>query len=311
MNTRRDFLKKGFAVGAAFSLADLGGLFSTAARADEPAAKPGAPKLVAIRDGDRAGMVARAIDELGGMSAFVRPGQTVVIKPNIGWDVVPERSANTHPDIVRRLIELCLAAGASSVSVFDHTCDNWERAYDHSGIAQAVKDAGGKMVPGHDESYYREVAIPGGEKLKTARVHSLILDSDVFINAPVLKHHGGATMTACMKNLMGAVWDRGYFHRNNLHQCITDFVRFKKPALNVLDAYAPMMRNGPRGKSAADLIHTKTLLASADIVAIDAAASKILGHAETGIEHVRLGGAAGLGVAELSKVNIQRIKLAA
>jgi uncharacterized protein (DUF362 family) len=174
-----------------------------------------------------------------------------------------------------------------------------------------VKDAGGKLVPGHDESYYREVAIPDAEKLKTVRVHSLILDSDVFINAPVLKHHAGATMTACMKNLMGAIWDRRFYHQNNLHQCITDFLRFKKPALNVLDAYAPMMRNGPRGKSADDLIHTRTLLASTDIVAIDAAASKILGHAETGIEHVRLAAAAGLGVGELGKVDIQRIKLAA
>ncbi|MDR0353116.1 MAG: DUF362 domain-containing protein [Opitutaceae bacterium] len=312
MNTRRNFLKKGFAVGAAFSLADLGGLFPADARAaDAPAAKAGAPKLVAIRDGDRASMVTRAIDELGGMSAFVRPGQTVVIKPNIGWDVVPERSANTHPDVVRRLIELCLAAGASSVSVFDHTCDIWERAYENSGIAQTVKDAGGKMIPGHDKSYYREVEIPGGEKLKTTLVHSLILDSDVFINAPVLKHHGGATMTACMKNLMGAIWDRPFYHRNNLHQCITDFLRFKKPDLNIIDAYAPMVRNGPKGKSVDDLIHSRTLLASTDIVAIDAAASRILGHAETGIEHVRLADAAGLGVGELSKVDIQRIKLAA
>ncbi|MDR0901453.1 MAG: DUF362 domain-containing protein [Opitutaceae bacterium] len=309
MNTRRDFLKNGFAVGAAFSLADLGGLFSATARADAPAG--GAPKLVAIRDGDRASMLDRAINELGGMSAFVRPGQSVVIKPNIGWDTPPERSANTHPDVVRRLVQLCLAAGASSVSVFDHTCDLWERAYENSGVAQAVKDAGGKIVPGHDKSYYREVTIPGAEKLKTVLVHSLILDSDVFINAPVLKHHGGATMTACMKNLMGAIWDRPFYHKNNLHQCITDFLRFKKPDLNVLDAYAPMMRNGPKGKSVEDLIHTKTLLASADIVAIDAAASKILGHAEAGIEHVRLGAAAGIGIGELAKVNIQRIKMTA
>ncbi|RRJ94823.1 DUF362 domain-containing protein [Opitutaceae bacterium TAV4] len=313
MNTRRNFLKKGFAVGAVFSLADLGGLFAatTATSADDDK-KTAAPALVAVRDGDRTAMVNRAMAELGGMERFVKKGQTVVIKPNIGWDVVPERSANTHPDIVRRLVEMCLAAGASQVSVFDHTCDAWERCYENSGIAAAVKEAGGKIVPGNDESYYREVEIPGGTALKTTKVHSLILDSDVFINAPVLKHHGGATMTACMKNLMGAIWDRRFYHQNNLHQCIADFVRFKRPALNVLDAYAPMMRNGPRGKSVDDLIpNIKSLLASTDIVAIDAAGARMLGHAQDGIEHVKIAGNAGLGTYDLNAIKIERVRLAA
>ncbi|AHF93642.1 tat (twin-arginine translocation) pathway signal sequence [Opitutaceae bacterium TAV5] len=320
MHTRRDFLKKGFAVGAAFSLVDLGGLFAAAtdtASADKKntatsdASGSTAPALVAVRDGDRVSMLNRAMTELGGMERFVKKGQTVVIKPNIGWDVVPERSANTHPDVVRRLVEMCLAAGASQVSVFDHTCDAWERAYKNSGIVAAVEEAGGKVVPGHDESWYREVEIPGGVALKTTKVHSLILDSDVFINAPVLKHHGGATMTACMKNLMGAIWDRRFYHQNNLHQCIADFIRFKRPALNVLDAYAPMMRNGPRGKSVDDLIHTRSLLASTDIVAIDAAGARMLGHAQDGIEHVKIAGNAGLGTYQLDTLKIERVRLAA
>lgn len=320
MNTRRDFIKKGFAVGAAFSLADLGGLFAADAAAPatknaasgttEITAGPGGkPLLVAVRDGDRVAMLNRAIETLGGIEAFVKKGQTVVIKPNIGWDVIPARSANTHPDIVKRLIEMCLAAGAKEVSVFDHTCDNWSKAYANSGIEKVVKDAGAKIIPGNDQSYYRKVEIPGAVKLKEAKVHSLILDSDVFINVPVLKHHGGATMTACMKNLMGVVWDRGFYHQNNLHQCIADFIRYKKPTLNVLDAYAPMMRNGPRGKDEKDLIHTKSLLASTDIVAIDAAGSMLLGHKENDIEHVKLAGTAGLGIFELGKIKIERIKM--
>lgn len=307
MESRRSFLKKGFAVGAAFSLGDLSGFFSGRAGGAEG---PSSPDLVAVRDGDRAAMLARAIEAMGGMGKFVKPGQTVVVKPNIGWDVPPERSANTHPDVVGELVKLCLAAGAKEVCVFDHTCDQWERAYETSGIAKAVRDAGGKMVPGNDESAYREIEIPGGVRLKTAKVHELVLDSDVFINAPVLKHHGGATMTAAMKNLMGVVWDRRFYHQNDLQQCIADFVRFRKPSLNVLDAYSPMMRNGPRGKSEEDLISTKTLLASTDIVAIDAAGSKILGHQEDGIGHVKLAGEAGLGCFELEKLNIERIKMA-
>jgi uncharacterized protein (DUF362 family) len=314
MHTRRDFIKKGFAIGAAFSLADLSGFFTRETRAadSELLADPdGKPYLVAVRDGDRVTMLDRAIEALGGIGAFVKKGQTVLIKPNIGWDCSPERAANTHPDLVGRLTELCLAAGAASVSVFDHTCDAWEKAYTNSGIKAAVEKAGGKMVPGNDETYYREVTVSGGEKLHALKVHQLVLDSDVWFNVPVLKHHGGATMTAAMKNHMGIIWDRGFWHKNDLHQCIADFIRHRRaPDLNITDAYTPMMRNGPRGKSVDDLIpNVKTLLASRDQVAIDAAGSKLLGHANDGIGYVKLAASANLGRCDLDNLQIERIKI--
>lgn len=57
-------------------------------------------------------------------------------------------------------------------------------------------------------------------------------------------------MTIAMKNHMGIVWDRGYFHKNDLQQCIADICTMDKPAvLNVVDAYRVMKTNGPRGKS--------------------------------------------------------------
>ncbi|MDR2462856.1 MAG: DUF362 domain-containing protein [Verrucomicrobiales bacterium] len=317
MNSRRDFIKQGFAVGAAFSLADLSGFFSreasaqTAADSQLLAGPDGKPYLVAVRDGDRKAMLDRAIEALGGIGAFVKRGQTVVLKPNIGWDVPPELGANTHPDIVGRLTELCLAAGAASVSVFDHTCDNWEKAYANSGIKAAVEHAGGKMIPGNDETYYREVTINGSDKLSKLKVHQLILDSDVWVNIPVLKHHGGATMSSAMKNHMGIIWDRGYWHKNDLDQCIADFIRHNRaPALNITDAYHPMMRNGPRGKSADDLIpNVRTLLASRDQVAIDAAGAKILGHTEDGINYVKIAAATNLGRCDLSNLQIERIRI--
>ena len=317
MNTRRDFIKKGFAIGAAFSLADLSGLFTKGANAQTAAndqlltSPDGKPYLVAVRDGDRVTMLNRAIEALGGISAFVKKGQTVVIKPNIGWDRTPELGANTHPDIVGRLTEMCLAAGAKEVNVFDHTCHPWEKAYANSGIKDAVEKAGGKMIPGNDEKYYREVAVSGSEKMQTMKVHQLILDSDVWFNVPVLKHHGGATMTCAMKNHMGIIWDRQHWHKNDLHQCIADFIRQnKRPDLNIVDAYNPMMRNGPQGKSVDDLIpNVNTLLASRDIVAIDAAASKILGHANDGIGYVKIAANNGLGRCDLDNLRIERIKI--
>ncbi len=116
-----------------------------------------------------------------------KKGQKVLIKPNIGWDVIPELAANTNPLLVKRIIEHCFKAGAKEVYVFDHTCDNWVNCYSNSGIEKAAKSAGAKVVPGNSESYYHEIEIPGGIKLQKAKVHQLLLETDVFINVPVLK----------------------------------------------------------------------------------------------------------------------------
>jgi uncharacterized protein (DUF362 family) len=313
MKSRRDFLKTGVAAGAVLSLARMGRIFAAepAAAAAPVAPTPGnRPVLVAVRDGSRAAMLDKALASLGGIGAFVQPGQTVLIKPNIGWDAPPDRGANTHPELVGHLTQLCLAAGAKSVSVFDNTCDQWQRCYENSGIEKAARDAGAIVINGKDRSYYREVAIPGGVKLKTALVHSLVLDSDVLLNVPVLKHHSGTGMTAAMKNLMGVIWDRGFYHQNNIHQAIADFLLLRKPTLNILDAYHPMVRNGPRGKTVDDLVEMRSLLASTDPVALDAAAAKMLGLEPEKIAYIKFGDEMKLGTMDLEAVDIRRIKLA-
>ena len=317
MKSRRDFIKTGLALGATFSLVSRKGLVAAEAAASSatastptPAAATPRPVLVAVRDGSRSAMLDQALAALGGIETFVKKGQTVLVKPNIGWDVPPERGANTDPELVGHLVKLCLNAGAKSVSVFDNPCDQWQRAYENSGIERAARDAGAIIVDGKDESLYREVEIPGGIKLKRAHVHSLVLDSDVFINVPVLKHHSGALMTAGMKNLMGVIWDRRVYHRDDLHQTIADFLTFKQPTLNVLDAYHPMFRNGPRGLSVEDLVEKRTLLASTDIVALDAAAAKLLGLQPADVRHVKIGDQMKLGTMNLDQVEIRRFKLA-
>lgn len=307
MNTRRDFLKTGLALGAAASFPGWRRLVAA-----ETATAPGGkrPVLVAVREGTRSAMLDAALGELGGIGAFVRPGQTVCLKPNIGWDAPPERGADTHPELVGHLTRLCLAAGAKSVTVFDNPCDQWQRCYENSGIEKAARDAGAVVVNGKDQSLYREVDIPGGVKLKRALVHALVLDSDVLLNVPVLKHHSGTGMTAAMKNLMGCVWDRGFYHQNNVHQAIADFLLLRRPTLNILDAYHPMVRNGPRGRTVADVVEMRMLLASTDPVALDAAAARTLGLNPAEIAYIRCGAALQVGIADLEAVDVRRIKLA-
>jgi len=112
-----------------------------------------------------------------------------------------------------------------------------------------------------------------------------------------------------MKNLMGVVWDRGDYHRNDLHQSIADFLTFKRPTLNILDAYHPMVRNGPRGTSVEDVVEMRTLLASTDIVALDAAAARLLGHQPADVRHVKIADGMKLGTMNFDQVEIRRFKL--
>jgi uncharacterized protein (DUF362 family) len=265
--------------------------------------------LVAIKGGEPDVMFSKGMEALGGMTSFVKKGQKVVVKPNIGWDVSPERGGNTNPKLVSEIIKQCYSAGAKEVVVFDNTCDYWQRTYKNSGIASAVTDAGGKIAPGNTQGYYHDVTIPGGKNLTRAQVHELILESDVFINVPILKNHDAARLTMSMKNLMGVVWDRRYWHGNDLHQCIADFAAYRKPNLNIIDAYYVMKRNGPRGVSQDDVVTMKAQLISSDMVSIDAAGAKLFGIDPDEIRYIQIAAQQNVGRSNLDQLNIKRISL--
>ena len=306
MQRRRFLTALGVGAWAGAGLA-LGG-YGRRLDAGEPSA--GTPDLVAIRNGEPEALFDHGIEALGGMGRFVKKGQKVVVKPNIGWNVPPERAANTNPRLVRRIVEHCLQAGAQEVYVFDHTCDAWRDSYRASGIEQAVKDAGGKLAPGNSESYFQTVAIPGGHRLRRTQEHELVLGADVFINVPVLKSHGGARLSVAMKNLMGVVWDRGEWHSNDLHQCIADFATYRKPDLNVVDAWNVMLRHGPRGVSTADVVNMRSQLLSTDLVTADAAAARLFGLKQPEeVGYIRIAGEMGAGRMDLENLAIRRIVL--
>lgn len=131
---------------------------------------------------------------------------------------------------------------------------------------------------------------------------------------PILKHHGGAKMSISMKNYMGIVWDREYFHSNDLQQCIADICTWeKRPVLNIIDAYRIMFQNGPRGKSGGDTALIKSLIVSPNIVAADTAAIKMFNKVkEMSIDmvgHIGKGEELGVGTTDLQQVNITQLKI--
>lgn len=313
---RRDFLKSLAAAGAIVSVKSSGMMdvmASTIPSSSSAAAAENAD-LAAIMNGEPAAMLEAAMKELGGIERFIKKGDKIVIKPNIGWDRTPELAGNTNPDLLAALIKMCQDAGAAEIKVFDHTCDNWSRCYEHSGIDAVVKKAGATMVPAHEQSYYENVNIPNGKSLKSAMVHKAIVECDKWINVPVLKNHGGALMTSAMKNHMGIVWDRSAFHSRGLHQCIADICTYKPAVLHIVDAYRTMATNGPQGRNANDVVLTKALFASPDIVAVDTAAGKFFTQINTSIrfddiEHIPDAQKLGLGTMDLESLNVKRVRL--
>ena len=301
---RRDFLKTTLLGALAV------GPLSKALLASE--ANPSAaalPDLTALHGGTPETMWQAGIKAMGGMERFVKKGAKVVVKPNIAWTLAPEFAANTSPELVAAIVQDALKAGAEEVIVFDHSCDNGPDCYRISGIAAAAEKAGAKVLHANVKSAYRQVKINNAAAMTQADVFAAVLDCDTFINVPVLKHHGGAKMSGAMKNLMGIVWDRRIMHRKGLTQTIVDLTSFRKPDLNVVDAYRMLMDHGPRSGNLKDVSTGKFMLLSTDPVAVDVAAAKLLRFNEKTIHYLTEAARRKLGEADLSKLKIERIEM--
>ena len=297
---RRDFLKTGFL--SALAVSAVGKTVSAAETKNTP-------DLVAVHGGTPEVMWSEGIKAMGGIEKFVKKGAKVVLKPNIAWTQPPEYAANTNPDLVAVMVRDILKAGAAEVIVFDHSCDNGPDCYRISGVAAAAAGAGAKVLHATKRTDYVKVERPEAAALTDAEVFKAVLECDTFINVPILKHHGGAKMSGAMKNLMGMVWDRRIMHKKNLRNTIPDLLYYRKPDLNVVDAYRMMMARGPRGGNLRDVALGKFMLLSADPVAIDSAAVKLLQFNEADVLYLQAAADRKLGEKDLSKLNIKRIEI--
>lgn len=212
--------------------------------------------------------VRRAVGALGGMDAFVRAGERVLIKPNCAWDRTPEQAANTNPDVVGELVSMCLEAGAAAVVVADSTCHDPDRTFARSGIAAAARAAGATVV--HQRSAGTVTLDLGGTRLGRWRVLRPIAEADRVINVPVVKQHSLTHATLGMKNWFGAlVGNRSTLHQL-AHQVCAELGAAFRPTLTVVDATRILPRGGPTGGSL-DLVSSPDLVCAAtDPVAADA-----------------------------------------
>jgi uncharacterized protein (DUF362 family) len=264
--------------------------------------------IVVVAEKDKpAELVRKAIKALGGMGRFVKKGNRVLIKPNIAFARPPEGAANTNPEVVAELVQLCFEAGAKEVIVLDYTLDPARITYEMSGIAKAAEAKGARVVYVSPRDFV-PIEVPKGKILSAydVRVLKQVLDADVFINVPIAKTHGSARLTLGMKNLMGIIQDRGAWHRSgDLHQCIADFVTAVKPHLTVIDAIRILASGGPKGPGRVE--QKDTIIASTDIVAADAYATTLFGLTPNDVPHIIKAAELGVGVADLKRVKIVKV----
>jgi len=308
--TRKVFLKL-CGIGAG-SLALNSALFKFAFGREEvstgrPAKKiKGLHDLVVAKGDDPYAMTVRAIEAMGGMGKFVGKNSTVLVKPNMGWDRSPEQAANTNPQVVGAIVDLCFASGAKRVNIFDRTCNDQKRCYENSGIEKIAREKGANVYAPDDWNVVK-AKFNYASPMEGWPIYRDALECDTFINVPILKHHGLTALTLSMKNLMGiASGNRGLIHFDIGTKLahLTDFI---KPDLNVIDAYRVLKRNGPSGGNLADVADMKTLIVGTDPVLCDSYAAKLMDKDPLSISYINQAIKQALGSADIEAADILTI----
>lgn len=309
--SRKDFIKLALSL---LALLSVTGYPSPKAEA-ENRRSGGRPKknitydhdLVAVTGEDPYRATVKGIEAMGGISRFVKTNDTVLIKPNIGWDRAPEQAGNTNPQVVAALIDLSFQAGAKRVNIFDITCNDAKRCYRTSGIEEAAK-AHGANIYFPDEWNSVEAHFDYASPLENWPILKDALECDVFINAPILKNHALTRLTLSMKNLMGICGgNRGIIHQN-IGQKLVDLTDFINPDLTVIDAYRVLMRNGPSGGNLADVKRYDTIILSRDPVLADIYAARLVGIDPWTISYLNAARERGFGVLDPEKADVLSIK---
>jgi len=305
--TRRRFLAT---VGHAGLAVGVGAAFPGVLERALAARESGIPDLAVI-EGPAAPAVGKALEMLGGIKRFVKPGDKVILKPNLGFPTSPDGATTTSPEIVQKVAALCSGAGAGQVLILDYPVRRHEMCLELSGIQSACRDIPKTHTAAiTDEKFFREIEVPRGKSLQKVKVAKQVLEADVFINLPIAKSHGSAGVTLSMKNLMGIIWDRRAFHwKYDLDQAIADLSTAVRPHLIILDAIRVLADGGPGGPGT--IVTPGKIVAGTNPVMVDAfgvGVAKWYGKEFTPrqVKHILKAYELGIGEINLDKLRIKR-----
>jgi uncharacterized protein (DUF362 family) len=292
---RREFLEKSAAI-----LAAVG---TGRALTPDSGFEEANPAIAAVQGKSVPQTLDAALNALGGLKAFVKRGDKVVLLPN------PQGTrpgVSTNPELVGALISRCLEAGAAEAVVA--SCHGEGRWYS-TGIIEAVEKAGGKMLYPRSDSDWTEVPVPRGQRLKKATIIRRALENDVLINVPIVKQHGSTGITCTMKNLMGFNSDNGSWHRSDdyLDHAIADLASLIEPKLCVVDAITILTENGPFGPGRT--VSPRYVAAGTNMVSVDAYCCRFLDLDPKEAAHIRIASEMGLGSLDVSRLKIAESKV--
>jgi len=217
------------------------------------------------------------LEPLGGVGAFVRPGDRVLLKPNLLAAKAPEAAVTTHPAVVKAVAELLREAGCRVMIGDSPGIGGFRKVADKGGISQAARESGAELVE-FDET----VEIKGAGTFRRIAIARAYWEADKVINLPKLKTHEMMTMTCAVKNLFGAVVgaEKPAWHlkagtsREQFARLLLEIYLLKKPILNIVDGIVAMEGNGP---GSGDPVGLGALIAGVNPVAVDLVAGRMAG----------------------------------
>jgi len=226
--------------------------------------------------------IRESVAALGGMESIVKPGDRVVLKPNLLRPAVVEAGITTHPAVVKAVVRLVQEAGGIPTIADSpggpHNSAYLRLVYATTGMEHVARETGAAIC--HDLRVTR-LPYPEGHLVKLAELLAVIAEADVLINLPKLKTHGLTTMTGAIKNLFGAipgVTKAGYHAKlqtkEQFSQMLVDMHQACRPALTIMDGIIGMEANGPSNGKLRDV---GLLLASRDGIALDVVATVLVG----------------------------------
>ncbi len=253
--------------------------------------------------------IGQAIELLGGISNFVRPGSRVLVKPNLLMAKEPQAGITTHPEVVRAVIRIlkkidCSILVGDSPSVFGKEIENVGEVYARSGIKRVCEEEGVKLAE------FNKRRLRKGIPLTT-----LLDECDYLVSIAKFKTHNLTLLTAAIKNLFGLVvgtykteLHKNYFYPEDFSKVLVDIYEESRPALTVVDAVVAMEGDGPA--AAGKLRNTNLLLAGADCVALDSILAQIMGVRPLDILTTKEAATRGLGAADNRSIEIlgERLK---
>jgi uncharacterized protein (DUF362 family)/Pyruvate/2-oxoacid:ferredoxin oxidoreductase delta subunit len=247
----------------------------------------------------------RALEPLGGIEAFVKSGQRVLLKPNLLSAKDPERAITTHPRLVEAVAEEVRGAGAVPF-IGDSpggAVRGIKRVWANTGMEEMARRAGIELV---NFEAAGSKAIPFGKY--TFYISKPVLEADVIINLPKLKTHSLTLLTCAVKNMFGVMpgFRKGEQHKRypkpgEFADMLVHLYKLVTPSLNVVDAVLAMEGNGPSSGRPRML---GMLMAGEDAVAIDAVAARIIGFPDGFIDTTRIATEMGLGEGDIGRITL-------